>query len=225
MSLDLDAQRKQYLPNFFDKFLAASTYIIPTLDANAITLSLFKWWASISWTWFLIEPLSIFYYSSSFIPLIIFFILFLVVVRNKRFKHIVRFHAMQVWKILNIKLSYVYELARYIYTTVIYDWKSVMVNIVINLANIIRMYLPPELRLFLLQLITLRNLIYLFLYNDFQIFRWSLFLVVFDRFLGATIIMTLLYCILHAIQGRYADIPFISNAVYVQVDLLEPLGG
>jgi uncharacterized membrane protein len=154
-----------------ERVVAALVYIIPALDAIAVTLSLFKWWSSLSWTWFLLEPISTFYYSSSFTPLIIFFVVFLAIVRNKKFHHLVRFHAMQ----------------------------AVMIDIVIMLANIIRMYLPPE-------------------------FRWSMYMVVLDRFLGATILATLAYCIGYAIQGQYADIPYVSNAVYIQVDMLESYG-
>lgn len=169
---DSEAQGEQYQPSFFGRLLAASIYVIPTLNANAITLSLFKWWASMSWAWFLIEPLTIFYYSSPLTALIIYFVVFLAIVRNKSFKHVVRFHALQ----------------------------SMLVEIVIALVQTIRMYLPPEI-------------------------RWSVFVVVLDRFLGATILTTLSYCIWHAIQGRYADIPFVSDAVYVQIDLIESFGG
>ena len=118
------------------------------------------------------QPLSAFYYSSSFTPLIIFFVVFLAIVRNKKFHHLVRFHAMQ----------------------------AVMIDIVIMLVNIIRMYLPPE-------------------------FRWSMMMIVMDRFLGATIVATLTFCLWHSIQGQYADIPQVSEAVYIQVDMLESYGG
>merc|ERR1719281_817083 len=126
--MDAAARYGKRLPHFIERIIAATIYIIPALDATASTLSLFKWWSSVSWAWFLLEPISTFYSSSSFTPLIIFFVVFLAVVRNKNFHHLVRFHAMQ----------------------------AVMVDIVIMLAIIIRMYLPPE-------------------------FRWSICIVVIDR--------------------------------------------
>ncbi len=58
------------------------------------------------------------YYSSEFAPLIIFFLLFLTVVRNKKLPHFLRFHTMQ----------------------------SVMIDIVVMLFTIIRSYFPAELR-------------------------------------------------------------------------------
>merc|ERR1712224_733174 len=171
-SLEFDAQDEQYQPSLFGRLLAASMYAMPALDGSAITLSLFKWWSSLSWAWFVIEPLGTLYYSSSFTPLIIFIVILQGVCRNKKFKHVVRFHAMQ----------------------------SVVVGMAISLVSIIRTYLPPEL-------------------------RWSMFIILFDRFFGATILVTLFFCIWHAIQGKYADIPYISNSVYVHVELLDSLGG
>merc|ERR1712224_451088 len=90
-SSDSSMARIQRFPNTFERMVSATIYIIPSLDSAAVTLSLLKWWASLSWAWFLIEPITVLYYTSSFTPLII----FLAVVRNKNFHHIVRFHAMQ----------------------------------------------------------------------------------------------------------------------------------
>merc|ERR1711904_149164 len=144
--MDIDAPHTKRLPYAFERIVAASIYIIPALDATACTLSFFKWWTSLSWAWFLLEPISMFYSSSSFTPLIIFFVVFLAVVRYKKFHHLVRFHAMQ----------------------------AVMIDIVIMLAIIIRMYLPPE-------------------------FRWSIYMILIDRLLGALILMTITHCVGHAL--------------------------
>ena len=40
-------------------------------------------------------PFAAYYYSSQFAPLVVFFLIYLCVVRNKKFHHFVRFHAMQ----------------------------------------------------------------------------------------------------------------------------------
>lgn len=58
------------------------------------------------------------YYSSQFAPLVIFFLLFLAVVKNTKIPHFVRFNCMQ----------------------------SVMIDIIVMLFTIIRSYFPSELR-------------------------------------------------------------------------------
>merc|ERR1711976_2351 len=171
-TFNLNESRNKRLPYNYEKLVAAFTYVIPALNASSITLSLFKWWTSMSWAWFILEPISILYTSSSFTPLIVFFLLLLSIVRNKRFHHLVRFHALQ----------------------------SAMVDIAITLVSVVRMCLPPEL-------------------------RWSMFMVVIDRYVGASILMTITYCTLYAISGQYAAMLCLSEAVYVQVDILESFSG
>ena len=58
------------------------------------------------------------YYSSQFAPLVIFFLLFLSVVKNNKLPHFVRFNCMQ----------------------------GIMIDIVVMLFNILRAYFPAELR-------------------------------------------------------------------------------
>lgn len=41
-------------------------------------------------------PLAPLYYSGQFVPLIVFFLLFLAIVKNNKLHHFVRFHCMQV---------------------------------------------------------------------------------------------------------------------------------
>jgi len=167
-SSDRDDFGNPRLPNTSERIIAGLVYIIPALGSIALTLCLFKWLASLSWAWFIMEPVSMFYYSGQFTPFLIFMLVFLAIVRNKKFHHLVRFHGMQ----------------------------AVMVDIAITLAIIVRSHLPPEI-------------------------RWSSLMLILDRFIGATIVMTLLHCIWHAVQGRYADIPYVSDAVYIQVDILD----
>lgn len=61
-------------------------------------------------------PLHNIYFSSQFAPLIIFFLLFLAVVKNTKLHHFVRYNAMQ----------------------------AVMLDIVVMLIHILRTYLPPH---------------------------------------------------------------------------------
>ena len=58
------------------------------------------------------------YYSSQFAPLVVFFLLFLSVVKNNKLPHFVRFNCMQ----------------------------GIMIDIVVMLFNILRAYFPAELR-------------------------------------------------------------------------------
>jgi len=58
------------------------------------------------------------YYSSQFAPLVVFFLLFLAVVKNTKLPHFVRFNCMQ----------------------------GIMIDIVTMLFNILRTYFPAELR-------------------------------------------------------------------------------
>jgi uncharacterized membrane protein len=65
-----------------------------------------------------VGPFVSIYYSSQFAPLVVFFLLFLSIVKNTRLPHFVRFNCMQ----------------------------SIMLDIVVMLFTIVRTYLPAELR-------------------------------------------------------------------------------
>merc|ERR1712072_546218 len=170
-SSEIDTNKIQRFPSTFERMIAAAIYVIPSLDAASLTLSLLKWWTSFSWAWFLIESISKLYFCHAVTPLIVFLIILLAIVRNKNFHHVVRFHTMQ----------------------------SILINMVMNLYQVVRSNLPPEL-------------------------RWSVLMIVCDRFFGATILITMAYCVWHAIQGQYADVAYISDQVYIQVDMLESYG-
>lgn len=71
-----------------------------------------------------------------------------------------------------------------------------MIDIVIMLVNIIRMYMPAEI-------------------------RWSVVMILFDRFAYVTCIAAILYCVYFTLRGKYADVPYVSEAVYMQVDMME----
>merc|ERR1712217_140800 len=67
------------------------------------------------------------------------------------------------------------------------------INFVFSLTQQIRQFLPPDL-------------------------RWSPLMVVLDRFLGGTLLLLFLYCIGHSLKGQYADIPILSENMYIFVD-------
>jgi hypothetical protein len=102
------------------------------------------------------------YYSSQFAPLVIFFLLFLAVVKNTKVPHFVRFNCMQVPNmhaaenmLLRMLLRYVFAYQAGIVQPAweVNDWtitlcllQSVMIDIVVMLFTIIRSYFPSELR-------------------------------------------------------------------------------
>lgn len=109
------------------------------------------------------------YYSSQFAPLVVFFLLFLSVVKNTKLHHFVRFNAMQ----------------------------GIMLDIVVMLFSIVRAYFPAE-------------------------FRWSAILVTFDMFSWNISMGTILYCVFWTLWGKYADVPYVSDSVYMQVEASDP---
>ncbi|PSC72911.1 chloroplast envelope translocase family [Micractinium conductrix] len=114
-------------------------------------------------------PLAKIYFGSQFAPLIIFFVMFLSIVKNTKLHHFVRFNCMQ----------------------------AIMLDIVVMLFHILRAYLPAEL-------------------------KWSVIGHYFDMFGWTCCMATVLYAVFWTVRGYYADIPFVSESVYHQVQLSEP---
>lgn len=52
-------------------------------------------------------PLASLYYSGQFVPLIVFFLLFLAIVKNNKLHHFVRFNCMQVTTVTILELLYI----------------------------------------------------------------------------------------------------------------------
>merc|ERR1711959_865171 len=52
--MDTSIRTDPRLPYLFERVIAALIYVIPALDACAVTLSFFKWWSSLSWAWFIL---------------------------------------------------------------------------------------------------------------------------------------------------------------------------
>ncbi|KAK9818263.1 hypothetical protein WJX72_009724 [[Myrmecia] bisecta] len=133
--------------------------------------------------YFLPGPTVGIYYSSQFTPLIVFFLLFLSIVKNTKLPHFVRFNCMQ-----SIMLDIVVMLFNIL--------RSIMLDIVVMLFNILRQYFPSEL-------------------------RWSLVMSLFDMFSWSICMSIILYCVFFALVGKYGDVPYVSESVYIQVDASE----
>lgn len=156
-------------PNIFWRVAAAFMYIIPWIDVIALGREVYHHFPFSIWLFLFPGPFVGIYYSSQFAPLIVFFLLFLSVVKNTKLHHFVRFNAMQ----------------------------GIMLDIVVMLFSILRAYMPAE-------------------------FRWSAILVTFDMYSWNICMGTILYCVFWTLWGRYADVPYVSDSVYMQVEASDP---
>jgi uncharacterized membrane protein len=108
------------------------------------------------------------YYIHQFMPIIVFFFMFLAIIKNKRLHHFVRFNAMQ----------------------------AMMLDIMVMLPGVSLNYIPGEI-----------------FWTPIGVFIVNVcFMVMF---------VALAWSILFTMAGMYADIPLVSDAVYMQVYQLE----
>lgn len=106
-------------PNLFWRCFAAFMYMVPWIDSAISGRSMYALFRDTVAYYFAPTPyLYGIYFGSMFAPLIIFFLIFLAIVKNKKLHHFVRFHAMQ----------------------------SVMLDILAMLFQILKMYFPPEVK-------------------------------------------------------------------------------
>lgn len=118
------------------------------------------------------------YYSSQFAPLIVFFLLFLSVVKNTKLHHFVRFNAMQVSlhcaalaaDAVLIVPAILHRLSVSHVNILLGFLQGIMLDIVVMLFSILRAYMPAE-------------------------FRWSAILVTFDMYSWNICMGTILYCV------------------------------
>jgi uncharacterized membrane protein len=149
-----------------DRVFACLPYLLPLLDGLTFSGPFFTQFPVLQPVLIPLTPLLGIYRGIPFMGLIIFFALFLLVVRNESISHFIRFNAMQ----------------------------AILLDIVLVLCSIIVEYLLlPLLGNGTLLLDTLFNVI----------------------FLGT--IAAIVYSAIQSSLGRYAEIPTISDAVYMQV--------
>lgn len=165
---DEDENPDKVPPNAFWKVLAAFMYMIPWIDAVGLGREIYHKFPVLLYLYYLTGPFVGIYYSSQFAPLVVFFLMFLAVVKNNKLSHFVRFNCMQ----------------------------AIMLDIVVMLFTILHSYFPAEL-------------------------RWSWVLSVFDCYAWVMSMSTVLYCVYFTLRGLYADIPYVSEAVYIQVEMSE----
>ncbi len=147
-----------------DRIFACLPYLLPLVEVFLFGSFLFQQFPPLASLFVPLLPLVAIYHSNRFAGLIIFFALFLLVVRNNNISHFIRFNTMQ----------------------------AILLDIVIFLASILLEILSPIPGTgFAIQ--TLANTI----------------------FLG--IVVAVVYAAAQTLLGRYAEIPAISDAVYMQV--------
>ncbi|NEP89798.1 MAG: hypothetical protein F6K18_24855 [Okeania sp. SIO2C2] len=146
-----------------DRIFASLPYLLPLLDGLVYGRYLFQQFPPIQIIPVLLAPLLQIYRGIPFFGLIVFFALFLFVVRNENISHFIRFNTMQ----------------------------AILLDIILILCGLILQILGASLGGFILE--TLSNMI----------------------FIG--ILASFIYAVVQSVMGRYAEIPTISEAVYMQV--------
>lgn len=147
-----------------DRAFACLPYLLPFFEGLMFGIPFFNQFPALNGIWLPFLSVAALYNRVPFLGLIVFFALFLLVVRNESINHFIRFNAMQ----------------------------AILIDIVLILCGLVLSLLQPALG---------SPLIVETLYN-----------VIFLGMLGAV-----LYSVVQSIMGRYAEIPTLSDAVYMQV--------
>lgn len=146
-----------------DRIFASLPYLLPLVDGLGYGRALFQQFPPLRIIEVLLDPLLQIYRGIPFFGLIVFFALFMLVVRNENISHFIRFNTMQ----------------------------AILLDIILILCGLILQILGGSLGIFILE--TLSNMI----------------------FIG--ILASFIYTVVQSLMGRYAEIPTISEAVYMQV--------
>jgi uncharacterized membrane protein len=148
-----------------DRLFACLVYLLPLLDSLNFALPFFRQFPELSFILAPLTPLFAIYRGIPFFGLIVFFALFLLVVRNESIPHFIRFNTMQ----------------------------AILLSILVFLCQIIiDMALAPILG---------GGLLTATLYNVVFLGVWG----------------TVIYSVIQSARGLYAEIPTLSEAVYMQV--------
>ena len=208
-----DAAANQGPPTLVWRVLAALCYLVPWIDSISFGREMYRRFRNLLVLYLVPGPLAKVYFSSQFAPLIIFFVLFLAVVKNKKLHHFVRFNCMQ----------------------------AIMLDIVIMLCHIVKAYLPAEIKWSVIAHLVgidcrgkddagrttregrrgkdvgrggARSTIC-------SLTRSRSFVRQVDMGMWTTCMGTVVYAVFWTLRGYYADIPFVSESVYHQVALSE----
>jgi hypothetical protein len=147
-----------------ERIFACLPYLLPLIDGLKFGTFLFQQFPVIKLFFIPLVPVLQLYAAIPFADLIIFFTLYLAVVRNENIKHFIRFNAMQ----------------------------AILIDIILILCGLV---LPILIKGIQVQFVieTLFNML----------------------FLG--VVAAFIYAVVQSLSGRYAEIPPLSDAVYMQV--------
>jgi uncharacterized membrane protein len=149
--------------NVRDRIFACLPYLLPLVDGLRFGMFLFALFPPLALIFIPLAPfLAI--YSLPLASLVIFFALFLLVVRNENISHFIRFNAMQ----------------------------AILLDILLFLAQLILMILS-------------------------KVSGLEFMLKVYSNFIFIGVLAVVVYAVVQSLRGRYAEIPTISDAVYMQV--------
>ncbi|MEM7712063.1 MAG: Tic20 family protein [Cyanobacteria bacterium P01_A01_bin.68] len=147
-----------------DRIFACLPYLLPLVEGLGFGGSLFQQFPALQVILIPLSPVLAIYGGIPFAGLIIFFALFMLVVRNEKIAHFIRFNTMQ----------------------------AILLSIVLTLCSLLLRVLSPVPGVnFATE--TLANTV----------------------FIG--LLVAVVYSVAQTIMGRYAEIPAISDAVYMQV--------
>jgi hypothetical protein len=147
-----------------ERIFACLPYLLPLIDGLKFGTFLFQQFPVMQLFFIPLVPLLKVYSTIPFADLIIFFTLYLAVVRNENIKHFIRFNAMQ----------------------------AILIDIILILCGLVLPILVKGIQVtFVIE--TLFNML----------------------FLG--VVAAFIYAVVQSLLGRYAEIPPLSDAVYMQV--------
>ncbi|ABA21696.1 conserved hypothetical protein [Trichormus variabilis ATCC 29413] len=147
-----------------DRIFACLPYLLPLIEVFVFGEFLLRQFPVLQLLFLPLIPLLRIYYGVRYAGIIIFFALWLLVVRNEKINHFIRFNTMQ----------------------------AILLDIIIFLFSI------------------LTDVVGLIPTGGFAI--QTLYTTIFIGIIAAVV-----YCVANSLLGRYAEIPAISDAVYMQV--------
>ncbi|MEM6754335.1 MAG: Tic20 family protein [Cyanobacteria bacterium P01_C01_bin.38] len=147
-----------------DRIFACLPYLLPLIEGLGFGMNLFEQFPPLRIILIPLLPVLAIYRSIPFAGLIIFFALFMLVIRNEKIPHFIRFNTMQ----------------------------AILISIVLSLCGLLLSVLGP---------VPGANFAIETLFNTI--------------FIG--LLVAVVYSVAQTVMGRYAEIPAISDAVYMQV--------
>ena len=163
-----DTEEALNKPNILWRVVSACMYFIPWIDAQQLSNYFYDQWSVLLPLYMVPAWPARLYCITPMAPLIWFFMLFSLVIRNKRLPHFLRFHTMQ----------------------------AMMTDIVVMLFGLTRQSLPYYI-------------------------AGSWVDTVLSQYAFLCALLTVIWCIWKTLEGYYVELPFVSEAVYIQLSIAD----